>query len=88
MNVINLEDYKETKELKRSEELYGRYLKTLGNTQLEFEVNALLEEFSGESCGRDSFSKGRLILNEISSRATQTVRTKIEHFSKDTLKLL
>jgi hypothetical protein len=88
MNVINLEDYKGSKELKRSEELYGRYLKTLGNTQLEYEINALLEEFSGETYGKDSFAKGRLILNEISSRASQSVRSKIEHFSKDTLKLI
>jgi hypothetical protein len=88
MNVINLEDYKESKELKRSEAVYGMYLKTLGNTQLESEVNALLEEFSGDTYGRDFFSKGRLILNEISSRASQPARSKIDHLSQETLKLL
>lgn len=88
MNVISLGDYKELKELKKCEELYGRYLKTLGNSQLEVEVNALLEEFSGDSYGRDFFSKGRLILNEISARASQPVKTKIDSLSKETLKLI
>jgi hypothetical protein len=88
MNVISLGDYKETKELQRCEETYIRYLKTLGNSQLEVEVNVLLEEFSGDVYGRDFFSKGRLILNEISLRAQEPVRTKILNISRDTLRLI
>lgn len=88
MNVINLGEFKELKDLKRCEEAYGRYLKTLGNSQLEVEVNALLEEFSGDVYGKDFFSKGRLILNEITSRASTPVKTKIELLSKDTLRLI
>lgn len=88
MNVIDLGEFKELKELERCEESYSRYLKTLGNSQLEVEVNVLLEEFSGDSYGKDFFSKGRLILNEISSRAALPVKTQIESFTKDTLKLI
>lgn len=88
MNVINFGDFKELKEVQRCEETYGRYLKTLANSQLEVEVNALLEEFSGDVYGKDFFSKGRLILNEISSRAAVPVRTQIEKMSRDTFKLI
>jgi hypothetical protein len=88
MNVVSMGEFKELKEIKRTEEAYGRYLKTLGNSQLEIEVNALLEEFSGDSYGRDYFSKGHLILKEITSRATGPVKTKIESLTKDTLRLL
>ena len=88
MNVINLGEFKELKDLKRCEEAYGRYLKTLGNSQLEVEVNALLEEFSGDVYGKDFFSKGRLILNEISARASTPVKTKIELLSNETLRLI
>lgn len=88
MNVFNLGEFKELKEIKRCEESYTRYLKTLGNSQLEIEVNSLLEEFSGGTYGKEFFSKGKLILNEITSRTDSSVRPKIEAFSKDTLKLL
>ena len=88
MKVVNLGEFKELKEIKRCEEAYGRYLKTLGNSQLEIEVNALLEEFSGDTYGKEFFSKGRLILKEITSRTDLPVRTKLESFTSDTLKLL
>lgn len=88
MNVINLGEFKELKEIKRCEESYGRYLKSLANSQLEIEVNSLLEEFSGDSYGKDFFSKGQLILKEITSRAVQPVKSKIESMTSDTLKLL
>lgn len=88
MNVINLGEFKELKETKRCEEAYGRYLKSLENSQLEIEVNSLLEEFSGDSYGKDFFSKGQLILKEITSRAATPVKSKIENMTTDTLKLL
>ncbi len=88
MNVISLNEYKETKELQRTEEVYSRYLKTLGNSQLEVEVNVLLEEFSGDIYGKDFFSKGRLILNEIGLRAQGPVRTKIQSIARETLRLI
>lgn len=88
MNVISIGDFKEKKEIQRCEESYSRYLKTLGNSQLEIEVNALLDEFSGDAYGKDFFSKGRLILNEITSRADKPVRLKLEKLTKETLRLL
>ncbi len=88
MKVINLGEWKDLKEIKRTEESYQRYLSTLANSQLEVEVNSLLEEFSGDSYGKDFFSKGQLILKEITSRAQGPVKTKIEKFSKSTLELI
>jgi hypothetical protein len=88
MNVYSFGDFKELKEIRKTEESYGRYLKTLGNSQLEIEVNALLEEFSGDAYGKDFFSKGQLILKEITARADVPVKLKIESLTKDTLKLL
>jgi len=55
MSVINLGEFKELKEIQRCEESYGRYLKTLGNSQLEIEVNSLLKEFSDDVYGKDFF---------------------------------
>ncbi len=88
MKVVNLGEFKELKDAQRCEESYGRYLKTLGNSQLEIEVNSLLEEFSGDSYGHDFFAKGKLILKEITSRAHGSSKTKFEELSKDTLRLI
>ncbi len=88
MRIINLEEFKENKELKKCEHSYGRYLKTLSNPQLEIEVNALLEEFSGDSYGKDFFSKARLILKEITSRAQGPIKNKIESMARETFKKL
>lgn len=86
--VVDLGEFKELKELKKSEESYARYLASLGNSQLEVEVNHLLEEFSNDEYGKDYFSKGKLILKEISSRATGGMKRKIELLNNETLRLL
>lgn len=78
LNVINLGDFKELKEIKQTEKSYETYLKSLANSQLEVEVNYLLDEFSGDQYGKDFFSKGQMILQEIKSRAHQSVKRKIE----------
>lgn len=88
MNIVSMGEFKELKEMKKIEESYKRYLKTLGNSQLEIEVNVLLEEFSGDVYGKDFFSKGQLILKEITSRAQQPIKSKIENLTKETLRLL
>jgi hypothetical protein len=88
MNVVSLNEFKELQEIKKTEESYGRYLKTLANSQLESEVNALLEEFSDDKYGKDFFTKGQLILKEISKRAEPPVRAKIEILNHETLRLL
>jgi hypothetical protein len=88
MKVLNLEEFKGNKELKKCEHSFGRYLKTLSNTQLEIEVNALLEEFSDDSYRKDFFSKARLILKEITSRAQGPIKNKIETMAKETFKKL
>ena len=88
MNIVNLGEFKEQREVKKNEESYGLYLKTLPNSQLEGEVHHLLQEFSEADYGKGSFSKGHLILKEISSRADQPVKSKIESMNQETLRLL
>lgn len=88
LNVVDLENFKEKKELMRLEENYRRYLKTLGNTQLEIEINHLLDEFSGDNYGKDFHSKIPLIFKEISFRAHGPIKAKIDSLHKDTLKLI
>lgn len=86
MSIVNFGEFRELKEIQRVEESYNLYLKSLGNSQLEIEVNSLLEEFSQDIYGKDFFSKGKLILKEIAYRAHGPVKTKLENLSKDTLK--
>jgi len=88
LNVVDLGEFKELKELRKSEETYRHYLKTLGNTQLEGEVNYLLDEFAQDSYEKEFFSKGRLILSEISSRAQGGVKTKITLLNEETFRLI
>lgn len=88
MNVVSLNEFKELQEIKRTEESYGRYLKTLANSQLETEVNVLLDEFSADQYGKDFFAKGQLILKEIAKRAEPSVRKKIDGLNQETLKLI
>lgn len=82
-NVLMMWEFRELQELKRSGEVYGRYLNTLGNSQLETEINFLLEEFSQDSYGKDFFKKGNLILKEIASRADGDWKVKIESLAFD-----
>ncbi len=86
-NVINLGDFKELKENRQTEKSYETYLSTLANSQLEVEVNYLMDEFSGDQYGKDFFSKGQMILKEIKSRAHHSVKKKIELLG-DPLRLL
>lgn len=88
LNVVDLGEFKELREIKRTEHNYGLYLKTLANSQLETEINGLLEEFQMDSYGKEFFSKGKLILKEISFRSTGSVKAKIDLMNDETLKLL
>jgi hypothetical protein len=78
MNVVKFDEFRQLKEIRRNEEAYNRYLKSLGNSQLEGEINSLLEEFSQDSFDLNFFSRGRLILKEISFRAHGQVKVRID----------
>lgn len=67
-NVIDMQEFRELLKERKVENSYGRYLKTLGNSQLESEINFLLNEFADDSFDQDFHSRGKLILEEISSR--------------------
>jgi hypothetical protein len=88
LNVVDLGEFKELREIRKTEHSYGLYLKTLANSQLETEINGLLEEYQTDSYGKEFFCKGKLILKEISFRSTGSVKTKIELMNDETLKLL
>lgn len=78
INVVNLAEFKEFKVIRRTETNYCRFLTTLSNYQLELEINALMEEFTGKDQESDFITKGQLILKEIASRAEPSVKIKIE----------
>jgi hypothetical protein len=88
LNVINMGEFRELKELRRSGEGYGRYLSTLGDSQLGTETNYLLDEYSNDSFGKDFSQKVKMVLEEIASRADITCRKKIRDLNSDTLRLL
>lgn len=87
-NVVTLNEFRELKETRRSQENYQKYLSTLANSQLESEINFLLDEFSLDSYGKDFFSKVRLVQNEIVARADDDWKVRIQQLNKDTLQLL
>lgn len=87
-NLIELGNFKELREIRKTEESYGRYLRSLTNSQLEPEVNFLLEEFSRDNYGKDFSSKVKMIFDEISLRADVPLQNKISQLSEETLKHL
>lgn len=73
-NVVDLAAYKNLKDHKKSSECFQKYLKSLDQGQLETEVTYLMDHEKG----KDFFSKSQLIMRELSSRATGSVKNKIE----------
>jgi hypothetical protein len=87
-NVVTMDEFRDLRETRRSQENYKRYLSTLGNSQLETEINFLLDEFSLDSYGKDFFFKVRLVQSEIVARADDDWKVRIEQLNKDSLQLL
>ncbi len=87
-NVVTMNEFRELRETRRSQENYKRYLSTLGNSQLETEINFLLDEFSLDSYGKDFFFKVRLVQSEIVARADEDWKVRIEQLNKESLQLL
>ena len=83
-NVVMMGEFRELRETRRSQESYKRYLSTLANSQLESEINFLLDEFSLDSYGKDFFFKVRLVQNELVSRADDEWKVRIENLNKET----
>ena len=77
-NVVAMDDFRELREILRTQETYKRYLATLGNSQLESEINFLLDEFSMDTYGHDFFFKVRMVQNELVSRADDDWKAKIQ----------
>ncbi len=84
LNVVSLQDFKNQRDCNRAEDSYGRYLKTLENGQLDAEISFLKEE----SCNKTFLSKGRILSEEIASRAEGSWKKSIELLNQDTLRLL
>jgi hypothetical protein len=83
--VIMIGEFRELRETRRSQENYKRYLSTLENSQLESEINFLLEEFSMDSYGKDFFYKARLVQSELVSRADDDWKVRIENMNQEIL---
>ncbi len=77
-NVTSLSEFRERKELWKTHEGYQSYLRSLANSQLEVEINFLLDECSHDAYGKEIFQKGHLVLGEIASRADGEWKKRIE----------
>ena len=77
------------KEKKKTEEEYSDYLSSLGHSQLEVEVNYLLDEYTKiTECGLDIFTKGRLVLKELGAKTSGGVKEKIKSMAEDLRNLI
>ncbi len=82
-NIVSLGQYKENALLRKTQEQYKDYLGTLSHSQLESEVNFLLEEYSSDVYGRDYFLKGQMILKEIAGRTDGEWSTRIDEMQRN-----
>lgn len=82
-NVVEMGDFREMREIRRSQENYKRYLATLGNSQLESEINFLLDEFSMDTYGHDFFFKVRMVQSELVSRADDDWKGRIQSINQE-----
>lgn len=80
LNVVDMESFKELKEKKKSLLSFEGYLKGLSNSQLEVEVNHLMDR--SEETGTEFFSRSQMVLKEITNRAHPAVKSKIEELGK------
>lgn len=87
-NVVDLTEFKTSKAQGAQSKVYEQYVQSLSNSQLEIEVNNLLNIFSEDNYGDDYFAKSKLILNEISNRTHHQVRPKLEKMNAEILRLL
>ena len=87
-NVVMMGQFRELRETRRSQDNYKRYLATLANSQLEGEINFLLEEFSLDTYGQDFFFKVRQVQSELVARADDEWKIRIENINQETLHLL
>lgn len=78
MNIIEIENLREIRAIRRAEECYEKYLKTLTTHQLEIEINWLIES---DRTPKDLRSKGNLLVKELSLRADPSLRTQIENLT-------
>ena len=87
-NVVKLSDVREKRDARRSQENYKRYLGTLANSQLEGEINYLLDAFSNDNYGNDFSNKVHMIQTELVLRADGDWKVKIAELSRETPILL
>lgn len=76
-----MDEFCEMREARKVQENYKKYLVSLANSQLETEINYLLDEFSLDTYGKDFFSKVRLVQNELVSRADDDWKVRIEQLN-------
>ena len=83
--VIMMGEFREMRELRKTQANYKRYVSTLENSQLESEINFLLEEFSMDTYGKDFFYKARLVQSELVLRADDDWKVRIENMNQEIL---
>lgn len=81
-SVIELDQERNKRRLKKTQSEYLNYLSELTSMQLEYEVNFLLEEYSTHDFNDDFFLRGKLILQEIMKRTTGSWKDKIKEMNE------
>ncbi len=87
-NVVMMGDFRDMRDMRRSQDGYKKYLATLANSQLEGEINFLLNEFSEHTYDKDFFFKVRQVQTEIVARADDDWKLRIESLNRETLHLI
>ena len=81
-NLIDVGNFKELNAVKKREDCYQTYIKTLGHTQLETEVNHLFTSLTDESQKLELVSKGKLLMGELMNRAGGEMKSQIESLNR------
>ena len=87
-NVVEMGDFREMRETRRSQDSYKLYLSTLANSQLESEIHFLLDEFSMDTYGKDFSTKVRLVQSELVLRADDEWKDRIQALTEESKQYL
>jgi hypothetical protein len=86
--VFSLEQAKAMRKVRQTKETYRRYLRSIKDDQLHYELDYLFREFSQDDSKQDFCIRGQLIQQELLNRAQGDVRQAIQRMSLVTEKMI
>lgn len=81
-NLIDVGNFRDLNAAKKHEEGYQSYLKGLGQSQLETEVNYLFSSLTEENQKIELISKGKILMSELMSRAGGEMKSQIDSLNR------